>query len=409
MQKKRLLVIDDEPDVCALVADVAEGIGFEALVAATADAFRSHVRDFDPNVIVLDLNMPQADGIELLRFLGKAKVAAKILLISGSSGRVLTTASRLGKSHGLDILGTLTKPIDLNDLEKILNTIEMTAGGEAPTERELRVAIEGGQLIVFYQPKIDLQIGQNGELVACEGLVRWNHPSRGVISPDFFIPLAERTGLISPLTDRVIGTVLDQLGIWDKEGLSLSVAVNIAAQMLDDLKFPDRLFDLMKGRDLHPSRLVLEITETGAMSNEAHVMDILARFRLKEFGLSLDDFGTGYSSLVQLHRMPFNEMKIDLSFVTIMDRDSEAGAIVRTIVNLGKSLGIRLCAEGVETLPSLQQLRSIGCDMAQGYYIGHPMPADEIRLWRTKRWDPGLPGPTGNSAGEQSQNRGKKD
>lgn len=249
------------------------------------------------------------------------------------------------------------------------------------TEQDLREAIEGDQLVVYYQPKIKLSTGGDRDVAACEALVRWEHPRRGMIYPDAFIPLAEESGLISTLTEFVVGAVVRQIRRWQDDGLSLSVAVNIAPQLLDDPKLPDRYHDLVKKYDLQASQLILEITESGAMADAAHTMEILTRCRLKGFGLSLDDFGTGYSSLVQLHRMPFSEMKIDRSFVMEMDRDEEAKIIVRSIANLGHNIGLSICAEGVETQEALNYLGSLNCETAQGYHMSRPLPAEEILPW----------------------------
>lgn len=254
-------------------------------------------------------------------------------------------------------------------------------GGTSITERDLREAIEGDQLVAYYQPKIKLSAEGDWGVASCEALVRWEHPQRGMIFPDAFIPLAEESGLILPLTEYVVGAVVRQIRHWQDDGLSLSVAVNIAPQLLDDPKLPDRLHDLVKEYDLPASRLILEITESGAMADAAHTMEILTRCRLKGFGLSLDDFGTGYSSLVQLHRMPFSEMKIDRSFVMDMDRDEEAKIIVRSIVDLGHNIGLSICAEGVETQEALDYLSSLNCETAQGYHMSRPIPAEEILPW----------------------------
>lgn len=382
---RRLVVIDDEADICELIKDVAEGIGFDVWTTTAAEGFKANIGESVHDVIVLDLNMPEFDGIEILRYLGEAKCLAGVVLVSGSDTRVLTTASRLGVSYGLNMLGTLQKPIKVADLEKTLEQVKLIAAGKKITEGDLRAAIEGGELVVHYQPKINLRGTNDWDFTACEAVVRWNHPTRGMVFPDAFIPLAERTGLIMPLTDWVIDSVLDQIPAWQNKGLSLGVAVNIASQMLNNLKLPDTLFTLLAAKDLKPSRLILEITETGAMSDVTRAMDILTRFRLKGFGLSLDDFGTGYSSLVQLSRMPFNEMKIDKSFVMKLDQEEEARVIARAIIDLAHNLGLHVCAEGVETQESLAWLRDAGCDIAQGYYIGKPMPAAEIPSWR-EQW-----------------------
>jgi EAL domain-containing protein (putative c-di-GMP-specific phosphodiesterase class I)/AmiR/NasT family two-component response regulator len=376
MNPNRLLVVDDEPDISAYVADVAEGLGFDVVRANTTDQFWASYSEFVPSVVVLDLNMPQSDGVQLLRALAEKRCGAQIAIISGTDKRVVKTAERLGASHGLKMLGSLQKPVALRALRKILNKgLDETRG---VTADELRHAIRDHQLVVHYQPKIDLKSEPHWNIAACEALVRWDHPQYGILSPETFIPVAEKSGLISPLTVCVLRLALEQIGRWDEQGLSLSVAVNIAQQCLNDLALPDAIEGLAKRYDVAPSRLILEITESGAMTDAALTMDILTRFRLKGFGLSLDDFGTGYSSLIQLHRMPFNEMKIDKSFVLEIGVSDEAEQIVRSIADLGHNLGLSLCAEGIECEEALSFVRSIGCETAQGYLVSKPVSPAEL-------------------------------
>lgn len=246
------------------------------------------------------------------------------------------------------------------------------------TEQELATAIAGAELVVHYQPKIDLRVEGTWRNIGAEALVRWAHPRRGLVPPSEFIGLAQRTGLILPLTDFVLGTAIDQVKAWQDSGARVSVAVNLAADFLTDLRMPDRVSDMLERRGVPASALVLEVTESAAMADTIRAMDILTRFRLKGIGLSMDDFGTGYSSLLQLYRMPFSELKIDRSFVTRLGEDEEALVMVRSMIHLAHDLGLSVCAEGVETARALDVLRSLGCDQAQGYYIGRPVPAADL-------------------------------
>ncbi|MGH9798024.1 MAG: putative bifunctional diguanylate cyclase/phosphodiesterase [Candidatus Polarisedimenticolia bacterium] len=240
---------------------------------------------------------------------------------------------------------------------------------------DLRRAIESDQLFLEFQPRIDLA---NGRLLGAEALVRWHHPVLGTLPPVEFIPLAEQTGLMRPLTRWVLGATLRQLRAWEEAGLIASVSANVSARNLHDPRFPEEVEGLLATWGTPPERLVLEITESAILQNERRSAESLKHLRSLGLELALDDFGTGYSSLTHLRRLPFSEIKIDQSFVKEIATRADDAAIVRATSHLGHSLGIRVAAEGVEDALSLDCLRSIGCDLAQGYYLGRPADAASL-------------------------------
>jgi EAL domain-containing protein (putative c-di-GMP-specific phosphodiesterase class I)/ActR/RegA family two-component response regulator len=383
----RLLVIDDQPDLCEFIMEVATAMGFEAQAVNEPVAFREVFMKFKPSVVVLDLQMPDADGIELLRYLADHGSKAHILLVSGMDQRVLATAQQVGRSQGLNMLGALQKPILLSDLEAMLRR-GMT--GEAPINaRDLARALDEGELLVFYQPKASRVSPRCWIIEGVEALARWQHPVHGFVSPARFIPLAEQNGLIRKLTEQVLRVSLAQCRAWDDAGLQLSVAVNLSPQLLNDLSFPDHVARLADEIGADARRVVFEVTESAAMFDPGTTMDVLTRMRVKNFGLSIDDFGTGYSSLKQLYLMPFSELKIDTSFVRDVFAYEDARTMIETMVLLAHKLRLTACAEGVETPEVLDFLDSLGCDRAQGYFIGHPMPGAEletaVRTWNSKQ------------------------
>ncbi len=243
---------------------------------------------------------------------------------------------------------------------------------------ELRSVIDEGGLELHYQPKAELA---TGEIVGVEALVRWPHPRDGLIYPEEFVPLAERTGLIGPLTTFVLHQALAQCKRWNTDGWNLSVAVNLSARSLLDVDLTDDIARALADADVSPSQLVLEITETSLMSDGRHVTIVLDRLAAMGLTLAIDDFGTGYSSLSYLKRLPVKEVKIDKSFVLNMHSDDNDAAIVRSIVDLARNLGLRVVAEGVETPAAWEALRDIGCDVAQGYVLSRPLPADRLDAW----------------------------
>ena len=287
--------------------------------------------------------------------------------------RVLASVEQLGLTQGLNMIGTLQKPLALPDLESVL--AGQLVDAQEPTERDLQNAIDRGELAVYYQPQAELAMDGSVHPVAVEALVRWNHPTLGLVLPDQFIGLAERTNLIGSLTDFVLNESLTQLAAWRGQGIKLGLAVNLSPLLVKDLDFPDRLSEMMRANRLPNSELTIEITETAALDDPTLTRDILTRLRVKNFGLSLDDFGTGHSSLTQLYKMPFNEIKIDRSLGMEMHRSTEARTITRSIVDLAHNLGLTVCTEGVEQMATVDFLREVKCDRIQGYLLGRPMAA----------------------------------
>jgi diguanylate cyclase len=243
---------------------------------------------------------------------------------------------------------------------------------------ELRRAIDHQQLVLHFQPKIDAHTGQ---MLGVEALVRWQHPEHGLIPPNDFLPLAERTGLIGPLTHYVLDAALRQCRDWRQAGHELAIAVNVSARSLLDLAFPDQVAGLLARWEVPARLLVVEITESTIMADPTHALEILGRLNLMGVQVAIDDFGTGYSSMARLKTLPVHELKIDRSFVSQMTSSTRDAVIVHTTVDLGRNLGLRVVAEGVEDLQTLQELDALGCDAIQGYYISRPMPADDLIHW----------------------------
>jgi EAL domain-containing protein (putative c-di-GMP-specific phosphodiesterase class I) len=243
---------------------------------------------------------------------------------------------------------------------------------------DLRRAIEDEDLVLHYQPKADMR---TGGVRGVEALLRWAHPEHGTIPPDEFIPLAEHTGLIRPLTLFVLDRALAQTRIWHDMGLPIGVAVNLSVRNLHDPSFADEVAALLAKYGLPAQVLELEITESVIMADPMRSMAVLARLHDLGLGLSLDDFGVGYSSLAYLKRLPVTEIKIDKSFVMNITTDESDALIVRSTIGLARSLGLRVVAEGVETQEAWARLVSLGCDIAQGYFLCRPKPGGELTTW----------------------------
>jgi diguanylate cyclase (GGDEF)-like protein len=269
---------------------------------------------------------------------------------------------------------------------------------------DLRRALERDELILHYQPKVSVS---TGEVVGAEALVRWLHPTRGLLFPDSFIPMAEQTGLIGSLTHRVLEIAVIQARTWAEAGRAIQVAVNLSARNLLDEQLPEQVGALLAVHALPASLLELEVTESAIMSDPVLAGRLLQRLADLGVRLSIDDFGAGYTSLGQLKTLPVSELKIDRSFVMSMNDDASDALIVHSVVDLGHNLGLTIVAEGVETAEALSALKEFRCDIAQGYYIARPMAIDNFDLWCLDR--PIAPPPqahlsrspgTGNHAGE---------
>jgi EAL domain-containing protein (putative c-di-GMP-specific phosphodiesterase class I)/ActR/RegA family two-component response regulator len=378
------MVMDDDPDVGAFFGQVGEDLGFEVRVIADPEKFSPNVLEFSPTVILLDLQMPGRDGIELLRELASLDRNPKVLIASGLDSRVLTTAQELGMSMGVDVAGAFCKPIALDELEVLL--VRLKSQTKIITVNHLRQGIEQGQLVVHYLPKATLKSPGRWIVEGAEALVRWEHPEYGLLYPKDFIRLAEESGLIVEVTDFVFRAAMEQARVWFAKGLYMELGVNLSAQFLGDLGFPDRLLTLVREHNLDPSMLTLELTETAAMNDPAVALDILARLRVKNINVCLDDFGTGASSLTHLYRMPFSEVKLDNQFTNDMRLREDARALVEGLIYLAHKLKMRACAEGVEDEATLEMLEAMNCDKVQGHLIGAAVRAKDLE-GIVERWN----------------------
>jgi diguanylate cyclase (GGDEF)-like protein len=292
--------------------------------------------------------------------------------------------------HGQDVHQLVQRAdVAMYDAKRSRTSIETYAEERDPysAERlqllgELRAAISAGELVLHYQPKVD--VGSD-TVLGVEALVRWQHPTRGLLPPGEFVPLAERTGAIGDLTRWVLDTALRQTRAWRDAGRDLTMAVNLAAPNIVDESLPDLVRNLLERWDVPGDRLECEISEHTVMADPHRAISVLERLRALGVRLSLDDFGTGHSSLAYLKRLPLDEVKIDRSFVMGMAENSNDAAIVRSTIDLARNLGLDVVAEGVESAAILRDLGALSCDVAQGFFLSRPLPAWELDGWLAER------------------------
>ncbi len=392
----KLLLVDDESFALRLLTHQLKKLGFEDVASFDDPAAALALLEQDlhaADLVLLDLQMPGIDGVEFIRHLARLRFHGGLLLVSGEDERILQTARRLAEAHRLQVRGAVHKPVTPAALSALLGTPDQQraptpARGASITELTItpeRIAqgIDANEFINVYQPKVRLI---DGLVTGVETLVRWQHPDYGIIAPAQFIAVAEEHGLIDRLTRVILANALQQGRAWRMAGHEFHIAVNISMESLTRLDFPDFVADTVRAAGLPPHLMVLEVTESRLMRNPLAVLDVLTRIRLKHIGLSIDDFGTGHSSLAQLRDIPFDELKIDRRFVHFAHADGASRTILEASLGIARQLGMRSVAEGVELHADWELLRELGCDVAQGYFIGRPMSPVAFDTWLTE-WE----------------------
>jgi len=395
----RVLAVDDDIFLLELVREMLLGIGITNVMAASdgheALTLLDAATTTAPDVILCDIDMFGMDGIEFTRHLATRKFSGGFATMSGSPQRLQRTVAALIEERHLRFLGALEKPFSGHALLTILQRMNAgPAAGAPPTEsargplpivtpEEVRAGIAAGYVRLFYQPKIHLDTNR---VVGVEALLRWYDPVRGMIPPLSIVPVAEDHGIIEELTYAVFRVAAEQQAAWQHAGYDLVIAVNISADDLLRYDFPDQLRTIVQQTGANTSRITLEVTEGRLMTNMASGMEVISRLRLMGFNFSVDDFGTGYSNQEKLRRLPFDEIKIDRSFVSGAVESATLRAIVESNIGLAHALGMTVVAEGAEREADTALLRSLACDEVQGYFYCRPVPSDELIAWKIK-WE----------------------
>jgi EAL domain-containing protein (putative c-di-GMP-specific phosphodiesterase class I)/CheY-like chemotaxis protein len=392
----RLLVLDDDPFIPRWIRKVAEHEGYDVSICTDLTTIRAVHRSARPTLILMDLTLGGGyQGLEALRLLSADRCTTPIILTGSAEPGVLHSASRFGMTLDLSMAGVIPKPIELGQLRRALaahlheqrevSTVDvmLSAPVESPAqantgaadEARLRQAFEADELRVYYQPQISLR---TGAVVAMEALVRWQHPLRGLISPNSFLASAERADLIRGLTFFVLETALDECRGWMRAGQPVAISVNLASALLHEPSLPDTVEELLERYNVAPGCLTFEVDESAAIGHVHDVLDALTRLRFKGCRLSLDNFGTGFSSLVELRNLPFSQLKIDKAYIHEARSHQAARGIVEAVIEFGHRIGLEIVAEGVEDRETLTLLKEAGCDLAQGFLISRPVDAAAV-------------------------------
>jgi EAL domain-containing protein (putative c-di-GMP-specific phosphodiesterase class I)/ActR/RegA family two-component response regulator len=389
----RYLVVDDDPDQRYLVVRTLNTMGLANVVEATSgrEALEVLGRVDEPvDVVISDLQMPDVDGMELIRKIGEKALPVSVILVSALDDVLLGSAATMTQAYGVRIIGTIGKPVTRDKVFTVLRhyvpqhaVVETSLDKAFPLEPEQVLAgIAAGQFEPFFQPKVELATGR---VVGAEALARWRHPAYGLLGPETFLAPIARAGYLDELSWIILALAALEAGRWCSAGLNLSVAVNVSATSLADPNYAEAVTQIVGGQGLGANRMILEVTESEAIRNVAAALENLTRLRMRGFGLAIDDYGVGYSSMQELSRMPFTELKIDRSFVTAAAGSEKHRMMIAHTVEVARLLGLKTVAEGVETKAEMQLLRTLGCDMIQGFLVAEPMDGRELLRWMMAR------------------------
>ena len=389
----RFLVVDDDRDQRYLISRTLAGMGRARVVEAPSGhealAFldrSGHAVD----IVVTDLQMPQMDGMELVRRIGERKLPVAVILISALDGVLLASAATMAQAYGVRVIGTIEKPGTRAKFYSVLGhfrtpvvVTEAEAGvAFAPTAPDILGGIAAGQIEPFFQAVIELG---SGKVVGAEALARWRHPVRGILGPEVFLPPLARAGYLDELSWIMLSMSAMEAGRWRRADLRMTVSVNVSATSLADPGYAHAVTQIVTGHGLEPSEMILELTETEAILNIAAALENLTRLRIKGFGLAIDDYGVGYSSMQALSRMPFTEIKIDRSFVSAAAGDPKYRLMIEHTIAVAHQLGLKTVAEGVETRAECELLGNLGCDRIQGYLVSKPVDGSGFLRWMLDR------------------------
>jgi EAL domain-containing protein (putative c-di-GMP-specific phosphodiesterase class I) len=384
-----VLVIDDDVISASVLQASLENLGFHK-VGIEHNGHRALERlanEPEVELVLLDLHMPEMDGIRFMRHLSEIRPAMDLIMVSGQRERVLSTAISLGKSMGLNVLGAIQKPIKPARLESLLQRRkdpsrerqEFDVVRRPLSSIDLIAGLETGspdnKPCLLYQPIVS---ANTGAIVCVEVLARWWNRERGMLAPDVFLPLAESSGLLDQLTHLIYRETIDQVADWFAMDKHISAAINLSINSFRRPEFTRYLIDTAAQRNIDCARLIFEVAESQTSVVTPQCLEALLSLRLKGFRLSIDDFGTGSSSFTHLKNIPFTELKIDREFVTGASDDPGARSILEESINLARRLSMVVVAEGVETREDWNLVEELGCDYVQGYYCGKPMPHNQI-------------------------------
>ncbi|HDM8168315.1 TPA: EAL domain-containing response regulator [Vibrio harveyi] len=377
----KAMVIDDHPLQITLLKQMLSRHGGDVSTFDNVDSAIQHVKTSDVDIIFCDLQMPNKDGVDMMMMFNQIGYQGKVVLVSAMELMIVATVRAMCESFSFEVLGKLLKPYDEEQVVEMLNKSGVQPAKFTSFQQQVCVqdqeflfALAEGRVKNYYQPLAD---ANTGEIIGYEALARWFHPIYGVLAPYNFLSIVKRCHLSAELFDAVFSNALYDM---KNRGLRLHVSLNVDHDNLEDPEFATRFIERCREHGISPDQFTIEITERDTFETNAALYKNLLKFRMSGVTVSIDDFGTGSSSLEKLAQLPFNELKIDRSFIQGLVNDPKKKNIVLAICALAKSLNISVVAEGVEDEPTLNAMRQYTVDVCQGYYIDKPMPLEAITI-----------------------------
>ena len=381
---KRILVADDSQSIRDFLTRLLEE-QTKAEVTCVSDgqaALDLIKTDYNPDLALLDLNMPKLDGAQLLRHLAELNFKTPIVIISGLSRQVIGAIEKLSSEYHLNVVGTIGKPIDLHSVQNILDRIENNENNRQHAAviktYEVLDALKKGSVEPWFQPQVELQ---RRKLVGFEVLCRIRHKRQGLLLPADFMHTLERSELIRVVTIRLFEMALQDFLSLPDDLQHLTISFNLSAKLFDSDTFIDSLLNLIHDSPIANDRIIIEITETTVATTPLKELEGTARLAIAGCGLSIDDFGSGKATLERLHALPFSELKIDQQYLPKQQITEAQRALLESTISMARRLGMKVVVEGVESFQQWELVQHLGCELAQGYFIAAPMPFAQVPAW----------------------------
>jgi EAL domain-containing protein (putative c-di-GMP-specific phosphodiesterase class I) len=375
---KNIVLLDDHLIQLKMLKRSLVALGAETVSCFdNVDEALAFVEIHSVDLIICDLSMPHKDGIDMLLMLNQLGFKGEVAIISAMDLPIIATVKSMCEGFSFDLIAEISKPFKVEVLQELVShqhrvPLSVSRTRYDVTDESFIIGLANGELCNYYQPQVELH---TGTVIGVEALARWRHPTLGILTPDVFLPIVERCNLSCELLDIVVNNAFKDM----KAGLlPRNVSINVDQFNLEQPYFADSLIEKCNQSNIDPARLTIEITEEYAYKKNTSLFKNLAKLRINDINISIDDFGTGHSTLENLYALPFNEIKIDRSFVTNCEQDTKKQQIIKFICNLASEFNTKVIAEGVETNECWTLLKEMNVDICQGYYIGKPFPVDEM-------------------------------